>query len=47
VVFADRTLIEMAATRPRTPQELARVKGVGAAKLEAFGEAFLSVLNGV
>ncbi|RXF73601.1 DNA helicase RecQ [Hansschlegelia zhihuaiae] len=45
VVFADRTLIEMAATRPRTPQELARVKGVGAAKLEAFGEAFLSVLN--
>ena len=45
VVFADRTLIEMAATRPQTPDELSRVKGVGAAKLEAFGDAFLAVLN--
>jgi ATP-dependent DNA helicase RecQ len=45
VVFADRTLIEMAATRPRTLQDLARVKGVGGAKLEAFGEAFLRALN--
>lgn len=44
VVFADRTLIEMAARRPRTLDELAKVKGVGAAKLEAFGEAFLKVL---
>lgn len=45
VIFSDRTLIEMAAARPVTEDELARVKGVGAAKLEAFGEAFLKVLR--
>jgi ATP-dependent DNA helicase RecQ len=45
VVFADRTLVEMAATRPRTAGDLARVKGVGAAKLQSFGDAFLKALN--
>lgn len=45
VIFSDRTLIEMAASRPTTEDELSRVKGVGAAKLEAFGEAFLKVLR--
>ena len=46
VIFADRTLVEMAATKPQTASALARVKGVGAAKLDAFGDAFLKVLNG-
>ncbi|GLK56725.1 ATP-dependent DNA helicase RecQ [Methylopila capsulata] len=46
VIFADRTLVEMAATKPQTPNALARVKGVGAAKLDAFGDVFLKVLNG-
>jgi ATP-dependent DNA helicase RecQ len=44
VIFADSTLIEMAAARPRTLDQLARVKGVGAAKLEAFGDAFLEAI---
>lgn len=44
VIFADSTLIEMAATRPRTLDQLARVKGVGAAKLEAFGDVFLKAI---
>lgn len=44
VIFADSTLIEMAAARPATLDQLARVKGVGAAKLEAFGEAFLKAI---
>ena len=46
VIFADSTLIEMAARKPHTLDELSRVKGVGAAKLAAFGEAFLAALNG-
>ncbi|MFD1331136.1 DNA helicase RecQ [Methylopila musalis] len=46
LIFSDRTLVEMAATRPRTAQALAQVKGVGAAKLDAFGEVFLKALNG-
>ncbi|GLK78542.1 DNA helicase RecQ [Methylopila turkensis] len=46
VIFADRTLVEMAAVKPRTPQALAKVKGVGAAKLDAFGDVFLKALNG-
>lgn len=46
VIFSDRTLVEMAAVKPRTPQALAKVKGVGAAKLDAFGDVFLKALNG-
>ncbi len=45
VVFADKTLEEMAVEHPRTRAELAGVKGVGAAKLEAFGTAFLKILK--
>lgn len=45
VVFTDRTLEEMAASRPRSLEELAGVRGVGTAKLAAFGSAFLLVLN--
>ncbi|WP_029352776.1 DNA helicase RecQ [Bosea sp. 117] len=46
VVFADRTLEEMAVEHPRSRRELSGIKGVGAAKLAAFGDAFLSVLKG-
>lgn len=45
VIFADRTLEEMAVEHPRNRNELAGVKGVGAAKLEAFGAAFLKILK--
>jgi ATP-dependent DNA helicase RecQ len=46
VVFTDRTLIEMAETRPATLDAMARVSGVGATKLERYGAAFLSVVTG-
>ena len=46
VVFADRTLIEMAETRPATLDQMARINGVGAKKLERYGDAFLSIING-
>ena len=45
VVFSDATLRELAKARPTTPEQMLEVKGIGNAKLEAFGEAFLAVLN--
>ena len=46
VVFHDRTLLELAARRPTSLDELAGVGGIGAAKLERYGEALLAVLGG-
>jgi ATP-dependent DNA helicase RecQ len=46
VVFTDRTLIEMAEKRPRTLDDMARIGGVGATKLERYGAAFLEVIRG-
>ena len=44
VVFPDATLIELARTRPTSTAALAEVSGVGAKKLERYGEAVLRVL---
>ena len=41
MVFSDKTLQEMAATQPRTPQEFRAVGGVGVHKAEQYGKAFL------
>ncbi|MWB76520.1 DNA helicase RecQ [Pseudooceanicola sp. 216_PA32_1] len=46
VIFPDRTLIEIAETRPRTLDEMARVNGVGAKKLDRYGADFLQVVSG-
>jgi ATP-dependent DNA helicase RecQ len=46
VIFPDRTLIEMAETRPQTLDEMARVGGVGAKKLDRYGKTFLEVIAG-
>ncbi|MEM9317720.1 MAG: DNA helicase RecQ [Pseudomonadota bacterium] len=45
VIFTDRTLIEMAETRPDTLDAMARVSGVGAAKLDRYGATFLEIIN--
>jgi ATP-dependent DNA helicase RecQ len=45
VVFADRTLIEMAAIGPKTLDDMRLVHGVGAAKLERYGLAFLEIVR--
>jgi ATP-dependent DNA helicase RecQ len=45
VVFHDRTLVELAARRPLQIAELAAISGIGAAKLERYGSALLSLLN--
>ncbi|WP_442579816.1 DNA helicase RecQ [Mesorhizobium sp. ASY16-5R] len=44
VIFHDRTLIELAAARPSSRREMAGVPGVGEAKLDRYGPAFLSVI---
>jgi len=46
VIFTDRTLIEMAEGRPATMDQMARISGVGAKKLESYGAAFLEVITG-
>ncbi len=45
VVFHDRTLLELAERRPASLADLAGVSGIGAAKLERYGEALLVVLR--
>jgi len=45
VIFHDRTLQEMAATRPESMTELSRVSGVGERKLADFGADFLAVIR--
>ena len=45
VVFADRTLLDMVRLRPRNRSEMALVHGVGQAKLQQYGEAFLAVIR--
>jgi len=45
VIFHDTTLFDMLERRPATLEALAEVSGVGAAKLEKYGELFLQTLN--
>jgi ATP-dependent DNA helicase RecQ len=46
IVFSDAVLRQMAARVPRTRSELLALSGVGPAKLERYGEAFLEALRG-
>ena len=47
VVFHDSTLREIAAARPRSLSELARVNGVGETKLARYGDAVLAAVEAV
>lgn len=44
VIFPDSTLLEMLRSQPANLAEMGRVSGVGARKLERYGQAFLEVL---
>jgi ATP-dependent DNA helicase RecQ len=46
MVFPDRTLIEMARSRPATRRELLAVDGVGERKLAQYGDLFLAAISG-
>ena len=45
VVFADKTLIDMARRKPATAAEMSAVHGVGEAKLRQYGDVFLDVIR--
>ncbi|MBM7404995.1 MULTISPECIES: DNA helicase RecQ [Sphingomonas] len=45
VIFHDSVLRDMATMRPSSLQALGRITGVGARKLEAYGDAFLQVIR--
>jgi ATP-dependent DNA helicase RecQ len=45
-VFPDRTLVELAAKRPATLDDMQGIHGIGERKLERYGRIFLDVLDG-
>ena len=45
IIFHDSTLREIAERKPRSLSELSEVQGVGAAKLERYGQAMLAALS--
>jgi ATP-dependent DNA helicase RecQ len=47
VIFHDRTLAEIADARPGSLAALAKVGGVGQAKLDHYGEAVLEIVRGM
>jgi ATP-dependent DNA helicase RecQ len=44
IVFSDATLREIATIRPASLDKLSQINGVGAAKLDKYGDQVLSVL---
>jgi len=46
IIFSDASLIEMATYLPQHPSDMLRMSGVGDAKMERYGETFLSVIDG-
>ena len=45
VILHDRTLLELAAHRPETAEDLLEIPGIGQAKAERYGEELLDVLT--
>ena len=45
VVFSDRTLMEMAAVYPQSPERLLALHGVGQVKMEKYGAEFLGLIR--
>lgn len=45
VIFGDKTLLDLAAKKPKTRQELMNVYGIGRAKAEEFGRAIIQIIE--
>lgn len=46
IILNDKGLMEMAERRPQTLDDMLSISGIGAKKLESYGQAFLSVITG-
>lgn len=44
VIFSDRTLRELAASKPQTKSDMLRIHGIGEKKFEQYGEIFLECI---
>lgn len=45
IIFNDKTLLDLAAKKPKTKSELQMVYGLGNTKIENFGKALISIIN--
>ena len=45
VIFGDKTLMDLAAKKPKTKAELLNVYGIGEAKAEQFGKSILCIIT--
>jgi ATP-dependent DNA helicase RecQ len=45
IVFSDASLRDMCRQRPQNPEQFLNVTGVGAVKLEKYGDAFLALIR--
>ncbi|NNL30561.1 MAG: ATP-dependent DNA helicase RecQ, partial [Gemmatimonadetes bacterium] len=45
IVFSDKVLVEMARSRPTTDGQMLDISGVGPAKLEKYGDAFMELVR--
>jgi ATP-dependent DNA helicase RecQ len=45
LILSDKSLIELSARKPRTPEELRGIYGFGAVKLSKYGQIFLDALK--
>ncbi len=45
VIFDNKTLVKMAEAKPRSLKDMGRVPGVGAVKLERYGQQFLEIVT--
>ncbi|MCK6587178.1 MAG: ATP-dependent DNA helicase [Polyangiaceae bacterium] len=45
VIAPDRTLIEVAVLRPRTPEELRSARGMGPGRVASYGDAILKIVK--
>jgi ATP-dependent DNA helicase RecQ len=46
VIFHDKTLRELATTKPRTAEAMTKISGIGEVKMTRYGETFLEVIAG-
>jgi ATP-dependent DNA helicase RecQ len=46
VIFPDTTLMAFATERPTTDRGMLSISGVGATKLERYGQRFMKIISG-